>query len=35
MERKAEFAPEIGWLVLGRGLVGSEHHDTRERKSND
>jgi len=35
MERKAELAAEIGSLVLGHGLVGTEHHDTRERKSND
>jgi hypothetical protein len=35
MERKAQLAAEIGSLVLGHGLVGTEHHDTRERNSND
>jgi hypothetical protein len=35
MERKAELAAEIGSGVLGHGLVGTEHHEACERKSND
>jgi hypothetical protein len=29
MERKAQLAAEIGSLVLGHGLMGTEDHDTR------
>jgi hypothetical protein len=34
MERKAQLAAEIGSLVLGHGLMGTDDHDTRQRKSN-
>ena len=34
MERKAQLAAEIGSLVLGHGLMGTEDHHTRQCKSN-